>query len=450
MKRSPWRYLWKSEDIRRKLLITFLILAIYRLAAHVPVPGVDREVIRNIVQTPGAAGTLFGLLDLLSGGTITNFSILAMGVYPYITAQIVLQLLVPIIPALERKLKENPREGQRWMEKWTIILAVPMAFLSAIGQINIFNQYARNIGASILTYQFGFTGANLLPTLTTLFSMMAGTMFGIWLGQLISEYGIPNQGLSLIIFAGIVSRIPANLISLWSDRQNAWWMTLLILVILVLVIFAIVFVQQGRRNVPVLFPGRRVGNRMSMPVRSNLPLMVNMAGMIPLIFAQSILLLPALVAGLFLNVQTEWVRNLATGIYHTFSGNSGWYAFFYFLMVVLFTFFYTDVLFTQQNYGDALKRQGAQIPGVLRGEPTQKYLTKVQRRITLPGALFLGLVAVLPYVLNVFLPASARQAGLFLVSSAGLLIVVGVVRDTFTIIETELKLHGYEERLIKG
>ncbi len=450
MKRSPWRYLWKSEDIRRKLLITFLILAIYRLAAHVPVPGVDREVIRNIVQTPGAAGTHFGLLDLLSGGTITNFSILAMGVYPYITAQIVLQLLVPIIPALERKLKENPREGQRWMEKWTIILAVPMAFLSAIGQINIFNQYARNIGASILTYQFGFTGASLLPTLTTLFSMMAGTMFGIWLGQLISEYGIPNQGLSLIIFAGIVSRIPANLISLWSDRQNAWWMTLLILVILVLVIFAIVFVQQGRRNVPVLFPGRRVGNRMSMPVRSNLPLMVNMAGMIPLIFAQSILLLPALVAGLFLNVQTEWVRNLATGIYHTFSGNSGWYAFFYFLMVVLFTFFYTDVLFTQQNYGDALKRQGAQIPGVLRGEPTQKYLTKVQRRITLPGALFLGLVAVLPYILNVFLPTSARQAGLFLVSSAGLLIVVGVVRDTFTIIETELKLHGYEERLIKG
>ncbi|MCX8025929.1 MAG: preprotein translocase subunit SecY, partial [Thermanaerothrix sp.] len=341
MKRSPWRYLWKSEDIRRKLLITFLILAIYRLAAHVPVPGVDREVIRNIVQTPGAAGTLFGLLDLLSGGTITNFSILAMGVYPYITAQIVLQLLVPIIPALERKLKENPREGQRWMEKWTIILAVPMAFLSAIGQINIFNQYARNIGASILTYQFGFTGDSLLPTLTTLFSMMAGTMFGIWLGQLISEYGIPNQGLSLIIFAGIVSRIPANLISLWSDRQNAWWMTLLILAILVLVIFAIVFVQQGRRNVPVLFPGRRVGNRMSMPVRSNLPLMVNMAGMIPLIFAQSILLLPALVAGLFLNVQTEWVRNLATGIYQTFSGNSGWYAFFYFLMVVLFTFFYT-------------------------------------------------------------------------------------------------------------
>ncbi|WP_299026584.1 preprotein translocase subunit SecY [uncultured Thermanaerothrix sp.] len=450
MKRSPWRYLWKSEDIRRKLLITFLILAIYRLAAHVPVPGVDREVIRNIVQTPGAAGTLFGLLDLLSGGTITNFSILAMGVYPYITAQIVLQLLVPIIPALERKLKENPREGQRWMEKWTIILAVPMAFLSAIGQINIFNQYARNIGASILTYQFGFTGDGLLPTLTTLFSMMAGTMFGIWLGQLISEYGIPNQGLSLIIFAGIVSRIPANLISLWSDRQNAWWMTLLILVILVLVIFAIVFVQQGRRNVPVLFPGRRVGNRMSMPVRSNLPLMVNMAGMIPLIFAQSILLLPALVAGLFLNVQTEWVRNLATGIYHTFSGNSGWYALFYFLMVVLFTFFYTDVLFTQQNYGEALKRQGAQIPGVLRGEPTQKYLTRVQRRITLPGALFLGLVAVLPYILNVFLPTSARQAGLFLVSSAGLLIVVGVVRDTFTIIETELKLHGYEERLIKG
>ncbi len=448
MKRSAWRYLWKSEDIRKKLLITLLLLVIYRLAANVPVPGIDREVIRQVVQAPGAAGTLFGLLDLLSGGTISNFSILAMGVYPYITAQIILQLLVPIIPALERKLKDNPREGQKWMEKWTIIATVPMALLSAIGQINIFNSMAG--GSNVLTYAYGFTGASLIPTVTTLISMMAGTMFGIWLGQLISEYGIPNQGLSLIIFAGIVSRIPANLISLWSDQQNGWWLTLLILAILVLTIFAIVYVQQGRRNVPVLFPGRRVGNRMSMPVRSNLPLMVNMAGMIPLIFAQSILIFPAIVASYFMNSATAWVKTFSTGVYNTFNGNSPWYSILYFFMVVGFTFFYTDVLFAQQNYGENLKKQGAQIPGVLRGAPTQKYLTKVQRRITLPGALFLGFVAVMPYITNIFLPATARSAGLFLISAAGLLIVVGVVRDTFTIIETELKLHGYDDHLIKG
>jgi preprotein translocase subunit SecY len=450
MKRSPWRFLWKSEDIRKKLLITLLLLVLYRLAANIPVPGIDRAVISSVVQAPGAAGSLFGLLDLLSGGTISNFSILAMGVYPYITAQIIIQLLMPIIPALERRFKENPREGQKWMEKWTIILTVPMSLLSAIGQITIFNNMAAQTGQTILTFDYGFTAGNVLPTITTLVSMMAGTMLGIWLGQLISEYGIPNQGLSLIIFAGIVSQMPSNLVSLWSDRQNAWWLTILILVILVLTIFAIVFVQQGRRNVPVLFPGRRVGNRMSMPVRSNLPLMVNMAGMIPLIFAQSLLLFPAIIAGYFLNAKTEWVANLMNGIYSTFSGNSPWYSLMYFLGVVLFTFFYTDVLFAQQNYGDTLKRQGAQIPGVLRGAPTQKYLTKVQRRITLPGALFLGLVATLPYILKLFLPASASSAGLFLISAAGLLIVVGVVRDTFTIIETELKLHGYEESLIKG
>jgi preprotein translocase subunit SecY len=192
-----------------------------------------------------------------------------------------------------------------------------------------------------------------------------------------------------------------------------------------------------------------VGNRMSMPVHSNLPLMVNMAGMIPLIFAQAILSFPSIVASYFLQNSSKAVANFALGIYNTFNGQSGPYALLYFLMVVAFTFFYTDVMFTQQNYGDNLKKQGAQIPGVVRGGPTQKYLTRVQRRITLPGALFLGIVAVLPYVLGAIFPANLRN-GLFLISAAGLLIVVGVVRDTFTIIETELKLHGYQESLIKG
>jgi preprotein translocase subunit SecY len=447
MKRSAWRYLWKSEDIRKKLLITLLLLVIFRLAANIPVPGINHAVLQSLATSGGAAGALFGLLDLLSGGTVSHFSILAMGVYPYITAQIILQLLVPIIPALERRLKENPREGQMWMERWTVILTVPMALLSAVGQINIFSSLTG--GQSVLKV-YGFTGAALLPTVSTLLTMVAGTMFGVWLGQLISEYGIPNQGLSLIIFAGIVARIPANLGSVLADQQNGWWMLILIIVVLLLTIFAIVFVQQGRRNVPVLFPGRRVGNRMSMPVRSNLPLMVNMAGMIPLIFAQSILTFPAIVASYFLASSTAWVKTLALQIQTTFGSGGGWYGVMYFFMVVLFTFFYTDVLFTQQNYGDNLKKQGAQIPGVVRGAPTQKYLTKVQRRITLPGALFLGIVAVLPYVIGVLMPAGSRQSGLFLTSSAGLLIVVGVVRDTFTIIETELKLHGYDESLIKG
>jgi len=446
MKRSAWRYLWKSEDIRKKILITLALLMIYRIAAHIPVPGINPNVLAQLTQRTDATGNLIALLNLLSGGTVARFSVLAMGVYPYITAQIILQLLAPIIPALDRKLKENPRGGQKWMEKWTVILTVPMALLSAVGQIQIFNSLAG--GGSVL-FKFGFTADTWLPTVTSLLSMMAGTMFGIWVGQLISEYGIPNQGLSLIIFAGIVSQIPSNLGGILSDQQSGWWLTLIILAILGLTIFAIVFVQQGRRNVPVLFPGRRVGNRMSMPVRSNLPLMVNMAGMIPLIFAQSILTFPAIVSSYFVNSSTQWVSDIAWGIYRTFGGGSPVYSILYFVSVVLFTFFYTDVLFANQNYGDNLKKQGAQIPGVVRGAATQKYLTRVQRRITFPGALFLGIVAVLPYVLSNFLPA-ATHAGLFLLSSAGLLIVVGVVRDTFTIIETELKVHGYDESLIKG
>lgn len=449
MKRSAWRYLWSAKDIRRKLLITLSILVIFRLAAHVPVPGVNREAIASILSGGGAGGTFLSLLDLLSGGTVSNFSVLAMGVYPYITAQIILQLLVPIIPALQKRMEEDPREGQKWMEKWTYILAVPMAALNAIGQINLFTAFTG--GVPILN-NFGFSGSSLLPSLTVILSMTAGTMFAIWLGELISEYGIRNQGLSLIIFAGIVAQVPSNLGRLMSDQQNRWFILAFIILIMTLIIFAIVFVQQGRRNVPVMYPGRRVGNRMSMPVKGTLPLMVNMAGMIPLIFAQSFITFPAILASFFISSQTQWVANTATTIQNMFNANSTFYQVLYFLTVVGFTFFYTDVLFAQQNYGENLKKVGAQIPGVSRGAPTQKYLTRVLRRITLPGAVFLGLVAILPTIVTLILSGFGvglgNQTGLLLVSSAGLLIVVGVVRDTFFNIETELKLHGYEDTLL--
>ncbi len=443
MKRSAWRHLWKSKDIRKKLLITLALLAIYRLASNIPVPGIDRALVAQLTQTGGAAGGLINLLDMLSGGAVSNFSVLAMGVYPYITAQIILQLLIPIIPALERKMQEDPREGRTWMEKWTMILTIPMAALSAIGQINIFNAI---LGQSVAT-RFGFSGDVMIPTLATLLSMMAGTMFGVWLGELISEFGIRGQGLSLIIFAGIVASLPRNLFSLIMDPLY-WWLIFIVVALLVVTIFAIVYVQEGRRHVPVMFPGRRVGSRMSMPVKSTVPLMVNMAGMIPIIFAQSIMTFPTILASFFNNSDITWLRNFALTIQTTLSGEGVIYPLLFFLMVVLFTFFYTDILFAQQNYGDNLKKQGAQVPGIARGGPTQRYLTKVQRRITLPGALFLGVVAALPFFLGLFLPAGLQQTQVFLVSSSGLLIVVGVVRDTFNNIESDLKLHGYDDRLI--
>ncbi|MBT3390639.1 MAG: preprotein translocase subunit SecY [Chloroflexi bacterium] len=442
MKRSAWRYLWTARDIRRKLLITLGIMVIYRLAAQVPVPGVNRAALASILSGGGAAGTLVGILDMLSGGTVSNFSVMAMGVYPYITAQIILQLLVPVIPALQRRMEDDPREGQKWMEKWTYILAVPMAALQAVSQIRIFGGFA---GVPIID-NYGFSGSALLPSLAIIFSMTAGTMFAIWLGELISEFGIRNQGLSLLIFAGIVSRIPQNFAGLLNNEYR-WLVLIFSIILMILIIFVIVIVQQGQRNIPVMYPGRRVGRRMSMPVKGTLPLRVNMAGMIPIIFAQSLLTFPAIIAGFFLQSETTWVANLALGAQNIFGGNSPWYWAIYFVFVVGFAFFYTDVLFAQQNYGENLKRSGAQIPGVSKGEPTQRYLTKVLRRITFPGAFFLGMVAVIPFLVGLILPLG-DNTGTLLVTSSGLLIVVGVVRDTFFNIDAELKLHGYDETLL--
>lgn len=452
---SGWRYLWKSDDIRRKLIVTFAILALYRLVANIPAPGVDHAVLAAFRSTSTGGGNFLDFLDLLSGGTVSNFSLLSMGVYPYITAQIILQLLIPIIPSLQRRMEEDPREARRWQEKWTYYLAVPMAALSAIGQINIFNSLSlQSLQQTILP--FGFSSDLWLSSVAVLISMTAGTMFAIWLGELISEYGIRGQGLSLIIFAGIVSRMPANLVRLMSDETTRWFMLIFTTVIIILTVFAIVFVQQGRRNVPVMYPGRRMGNRMSMPVKGTLPLMVNLSGMIPLIFASAILQFPTIVASYFTNNDNAGVAAFFTSVQNFFggTGTSNWgYWTLYFFMVVIFTFFYTSVLFDQQNYGENLKKVGATVPGVHTGAPTQKYLSTVQRRITLPGALFLGVVAIMPFLLGLLLnlfnmSAASSQTGLFLVSSSGLLIVVGVVRDTFMNIDAELKLHGYQDSLL--
>ncbi len=454
-KQSAWRFLWKSQDIRQKLLISLALLIVFRLAANVPAPGVNREALAAFFAQGGSGGFL-GFLNLLSGGTIRNFSLLAMGVYPYITAQIILQLLIPIIPALQRRMNEDQREGRRWMEKWTYYLAVPMALLSAIGQINIFNSLAQQAVGQVII-PFGFTPDLWLSSVTTLLVMTAGTMFAIWLGELISEYGIRGQGLSLVIFAGIVSQIPRNIYTLWIDEQNRWVLLLAMLIVIVSTVLAIVYVQQGRRNVPIMYPHKsqvfyamKRGKAARMP-QPYLPLMVNLAGMIPLIFASAILQFPAIIASYFTRSGTAWVSTFATGVQNFFNAtgaNSWGYWTLYFIMVVAFTYFYTTVIFEQQNYGDNLKRSGAQIPGVHSGVATQKYLSRIQSRITLPGALLLGMVAIMPFLLQLVLPAASGSAGLFLVSSSGLLIVVGVVRDTFMNIEAELKLHGYQEKLL--
>lgn len=454
-KQSAWRFLWRSQDIRKKLLFTLGILILFRFAANVPAPGVNRAALESFFSGGGAGGFL-DFLNLLSGGTISNFSVLSMGVYPYITAQIILQLLVPLIPSLQKRMQDDQREGRRWMEKWTYYLAVPMAMLSAIGQINTFNVLVQQQTGQVVI-PFGFSSELWLSSVTTLLVMTAGTMFAIWLGELISEYGIRGQGLSLVIFAGIVSQIPGNFVNLWNDELNRGSLIPAMIVIILITILAVVYVQQGQRNVPIIYPHKsqvfyaiQRGKSVKMP-QPILPLRVNLSGMIPLIFASALLQFPAIVAGFFIGSETEWVANFATsiqGFFNATGANSWGYWTLYFLMVVAFTYFYTTVLFDQQNYGENLKRSGAQIPGVHSGAATQKYLSRIQSRITLPGALLLGFVAIMPFLLQLVLPSASTAAGLFLVSSSGLLIVVGVVRDTFMNIEAELKLHGYQEKLL--
>jgi preprotein translocase subunit SecY len=429
-------------DLRRKLLYTLLILVIYRLAAHVPVPGVNQAALQQLLAGEGGASQLFNLMNILSGGAVANFSVIANGVYPYITAQIILQLLTPIIPALER-IAEEGEAGQRRINQWTYYLAIPLGLLQAFGQARVFGA---GTGGEAVLPNFGFSEPqNILPTISVLVAMSAGTMFAIWLGDLITEQGIGN-GLSLIIFSGIVASVPQNLVRIWTQaqaREGGVAMGLLMvgifLAIMALMMFVIVVVQEGERRIPVQYGKRVRGIKMYAGGSTHIPLRVNTAGMIPLIFAQSFLTFPAVIAQFFVINENARIAQFATGVMNFFSGQSPWYGLLYFATVVGFTYFYTDVMVQQQDLPGALQRQGGFIPGIRPGKKTADFINSVYRRITLVGALFLGGVAVLPYIVDLFL-----ETRVLLVTASGMLIVVGVVIDTMRQLEAQLLMRHYE------
>jgi len=428
-------------DLRRKLLYTLLILIIYRLAAHVPVPGVDQAALNQLLGGTGGASRLFNLLDMLSGGAVARFSVMANGVYPYVTATIIVQLLQPIIPALER-LREEGEAGQQKLNQWTYLMTVPLGLLQALGQIRLVN--AGTTTPVLPNFGFG-SPQNVLSTTSVLVAMTAGTMFAIWLGELISEQGIGN-GLSLIIFSGIVARVPQNLVSTWTQAQALGsggvgmgvLMIGIFLVITALTMFVIVVVQEGERRIPVQYGKRVRGMKMYGGQSTHIPLRINTAGMIPLIFAQSILTFPAVIAQFFTGSQGSGMASFATTVMNFFSAQSPWYGLLYFLAVVGFTYFYTDVMVQQQDLPGTLKRQGGFIPGIRPGRRTEEYINAIYRRITLIGALFLGGVAVLPYIVDLFFRTQ------LLITSSGLLIVVGTVLDTMRQLEAQLLMRHYE------
>jgi len=426
----------RLPDLRRRLFYTLLILVIFRAAAHVPVPGIERAALDELT---GGAAQLVNLLDMLSGGAVSRFSVLANGINPYINANIILQLLVPVIPALQKTMESEGEAGRRKLNQWTYYAAIPLAALQAWGQVQYFN----SVGTRPILPRFGFGAAeNVLPTIAVLVSMTAGTMFSIWLGELITEQGIGN-GISLIIFGGIVSRAPANVASIYT--ANGWAGIVFFVLLTALTVFVIVYVQEGQRRIPVQYGKRVRGRRMYAGGSTHIPLRVNTAGMIPLIFAQSIITFPAIIAQLFAGSGTAGGQ-FATTVMNFFSGNSTeWYgtvlyALVYFLAVVGFTYFYTYMLVEQQDLAGTLRKQGGFIPGIRPGKWTEEYINKVYRRITLVGALFLGGIAVLPFGTQLF----GMQAQAMLITSSGLLIVVGVVVDTMRQLEAQLLMRHYE------
>jgi preprotein translocase subunit SecY len=427
----------RLPDLRRKMLYTLLILIIYQFAAHVTVPGVDRSALDTLFKQDQAG--FLSVLNLLSGGAVQNFSVIANGVYPYITASIILQLLVPIIPQLEAIQKEPG--GQEKINRYTYYLSIPMAALQSIGQINIFQSQVNQVVNATLIPGFGFSGNNdWLTTISVIVTMTAGTMFAIWLGELITEQGIGN-GISIIIFAGIVARVPNNLYQL---LQTQFVFNLLAFTALTLItVVVIVFIQEGTRRIPVQYGKRVRGRRVYGGGQTHIPLKVNTAGMIPLIFAQSIVTFPAIVAGFFSGTTATRIQNM-------FGNQTGFlYWFVYFWLVVGFTFFYTSVMIQNQNLAENLQKNGGFIPGIRPGRRTQEYINRVVNRITLVGAIFLGVVAILPGFMQIIQRLVLGQAAVgrnpaLVISSAGLIIVVGVVIDTMRQLEAQLTMRNYD------
>ncbi len=421
-------------DLRRKLLFTVGILVIFRIIATIPVPGVNRAELREYIE----GNQLLGMLNLFSGSGLTNFSIVALGVYPYITASIIMQLMTPVIPRLN-ELSNEGQQGRNVINKYTHYLTVPLAFLQGYGQAMLFSR--TSVGGVPLLEDFGlFDRDTWLSSLALLMTMTAGTILLVWMGELITEYGIGN-GVSIIIFGGIIASLPraiGGLLTGGTISENVIGTIFFVLLGLGTVV-SIVFVNEGQRRIPVHYAKRIRGGRQYGGNTTFIPLKVNSAGMIPLIFAVSIMVMPGLIANFLASSNRDWVRDLGGDLQRLFSPNNLLYQVVYFLLVVLFTYFYTMVIFYQQKIPENLQRQGAFVPGVRPGKATADYLQRVIQRITLVGALFLGAVAIMPYI-------ATQITGIqsLLISATSILIVVGVAVDTIRQLEAQLVMRNYE------
>ena len=415
--------IWRAKDVRNRLLFVLAMLVIFRVVAHIPIPGVNLANLRNYLD----GNQILGLFNIFSGGTLQNFSIVMLGVGPYITASIIIQLLTMIVPSMEEMSKEG-EAGQHKINMYTRWLTIPLALLQSYGMIQLLNQYGQQV----------LTNLTPLSMVAIMLTVTAGTMFLMWLGELISEKKVGN-GVSLLIFAGIVSSLPGFVNQAYLNYDPSKIFTyILFAAAAILTVVGVVFISEGQRNIPVSYAKHMRGNKSFGGANTHLPFRVNMAGVIPIIFAVSLILFPSMIAQFFVSADAEWMRNLANGTIKLFQ-NQPFYNSMYFLLVFGFTFFYTSVVFHPQKIAENLQKQGGFIPGIRPGRETELYLTKTMNRLNLAGALFLGAIAILPLVAQSLAGTQSLTIG-----GTSLLIVVAVAIETSKQIEALLTMHQYD------
>ena len=425
----------RAKDLRNKILFTLGMLAIYRLVAHVPLPAVDPTQLAEFVQD----NQFFGLLDVFSGGGLSSLSIVMLGVGPYITASIVVSLLTQIIPKLHELQKEAGEEGRRKINQYTRILAVPLAAIQAYSMILLFSGGG---GGQLGTESLNIF-VNLNPALMVqmVFVAVAGSVLMMWLGELITEYGVGN-GISLLIFAGIVARVPDQIRQAQATFDPSdLGSYVAMLAIGLIVVAGIVFITQAQRNIPIRYARQIRGAKLLGGSSTHLPLRVNQAGVIPIIFALSVLLFPGLIANFTAGVDNETVARVSQWVVNIFN-NPNAYALIYFILVILFTYFYTSITFEPKSIAENVQKSGGFVPGIRPGEPTARFLQKVSNRIVPIGALFLGTVAVLPFLLQNSLHVTTISIG-----GTSLLIAVSVILETIQKLEAQLVEHEYTARV---
>ncbi len=426
---GTFQSIFKIEELRKKILFTFGMLVVYRLGSHIPTPGVDG----GLLAASLSGDTIFGLLDLFAGGAFLKATIFALGIMPYISASIMLQLLGAVIPFLQ-KLQKEGEEGRRKITQYTRYLTVIIAALQAFGTAQFLLSLEAPSGDIVY-----MPAATFIPL--TMLTFTCGTIFIMWLGEQITERGIGN-GISLIIFIGIVARFPDAVIEevqyLWYGQRSIL-VELIIVTAMILVVASVILVTRAQRKVPVQYPKRVIGRKVYGGATTHLPLSVNSAGVIPIIFAQSIMFLPATVQQLF--PSQEWISNIVSG---ALAPGSMVYNFVYGLIIIFFAYFYTAIVFNPIDIADNMRKNGGFIPGIRPGKKTAEYVEKILTRITLPGAVFFALIAIMPWVLMANLNVQ------FFFGGTGLLIVVGVALDTLQQIESHLLMRHYDGFMKKG